>query len=244
MTDAKLTIGQLATYTGATPRAVRLYEERGLLPQPERDRSGYRRYGADAVLALLRIKVLTDAGVPLARIHELIGAEPATQAVLVERIDAQLEEQIAELERRGEQIAGLAGGERMFLEPELADYLDELRDLGVSAEGVRLERDGWTLLFARYPDDAGRWPAHKRTQLGNTEFRRITRAYDEAAGWDASDPRLAELADAMLRYATEHFRDDELTLSSEVDDPTIAAVLEAHLTTASSPALTRAGRAR
>ncbi len=51
-----LTISQLAKYVGVTVRAVRHYHALGLLPEPSRDDSGYRRYGADAVIALTRIK--------------------------------------------------------------------------------------------------------------------------------------------------------------------------------------------
>jgi hypothetical protein len=38
-----LTIGQLAAYTGVTVRAIRHYHQRGLLAEPGRDASGYRR---------------------------------------------------------------------------------------------------------------------------------------------------------------------------------------------------------
>ncbi|MEO3796883.1 MerR family transcriptional regulator [Nonomuraea sp. B10E15] len=34
-----LTIGELASYAGVTVRAVRHYHAKGLLPEPERDRS-------------------------------------------------------------------------------------------------------------------------------------------------------------------------------------------------------------
>ena len=71
-----LTIGQLADYVGVTVRAIRHYHQRGLLPEPERDASGYRRYGADAVVDLIRIKTLAAAGVPLARINTLLSAGP------------------------------------------------------------------------------------------------------------------------------------------------------------------------
>ena len=74
---AMLTIGQLAGHTGVTVRAIRHYHQRGLLAEPERDASGYRRYGATAVVDLIRIKTLSDAGVPLARIQELLTAQPA-----------------------------------------------------------------------------------------------------------------------------------------------------------------------
>ena len=72
-----LTIGQLAAYAGVTVRAVRHYHQRGLLAEPARDSSGYRRYDADSVVDLIRIKTLSGAGVPLARIEELLNAEPA-----------------------------------------------------------------------------------------------------------------------------------------------------------------------
>ena len=62
-----LTIGQLAAYAGVTVRAVRHYHRTGLLPEPERDASGYRRYPAAAVVELIRIRTLAAAGVPLAR---------------------------------------------------------------------------------------------------------------------------------------------------------------------------------
>ena len=70
-----LTISQLASYAGVTVRAVRHYHAKGLLPEPERDYSGYRRYDAKAVVELIKIRTLAQAGVPLARVQELLGAE-------------------------------------------------------------------------------------------------------------------------------------------------------------------------
>ncbi|SEG62582.1 MerR family regulatory protein [Nonomuraea solani] len=69
-----LTIGQLAARVGMTIRAIRHYHQRGLLPEPERDASGYRRYGPRAVVDLIRIKTLVAAGVPLARVEQLLAA--------------------------------------------------------------------------------------------------------------------------------------------------------------------------
>ncbi len=48
-----LTIGQLAEYAGVTVKAVRHYHRRGLLPEPPRDASGYRRYRAEDAIALV-----------------------------------------------------------------------------------------------------------------------------------------------------------------------------------------------
>ncbi len=71
-----LTIGELATAVGITVRTVRHYHAIGLLPEPPRDPSGYRRYDAQALITAARIKLLADAGVPLARIPSLLEAHP------------------------------------------------------------------------------------------------------------------------------------------------------------------------
>ncbi len=85
-----LTIGQLASYAGVTVRAVRHYHAKGLLPEPARDHSGYRRYGAAAVVELVRVRTLADAGVPLARVRELLAAGEPDFAVAVADIDRRL----------------------------------------------------------------------------------------------------------------------------------------------------------
>ena len=48
-----ITIGQLADYAGVTIKAVRHYHQRGLLDEPPRDSSGYRRYTARLVATSL-----------------------------------------------------------------------------------------------------------------------------------------------------------------------------------------------
>ena len=51
----RLSIGELAGLAGVSPRAVRHYHAIGLLPEPARDGSGYRRYGGKDVVALVRV---------------------------------------------------------------------------------------------------------------------------------------------------------------------------------------------
>ncbi len=71
-TIGTLTIGQLATAVGKTPRALRLYEEMGLLVPSRRSQGGFRLYGADAVARLRWVIELADAGLPLAEIQDLL----------------------------------------------------------------------------------------------------------------------------------------------------------------------------
>ncbi|MCX4721620.1 MerR family transcriptional regulator [Streptomyces virginiae] len=50
-------IGDAAVAAGTTPRALRFYEERGLLPPPVRTASGQREYGAGEIS---RVRVIRD----------------------------------------------------------------------------------------------------------------------------------------------------------------------------------------
>ena len=102
-----LTIGRLASYAGVTIRAVRHYHQIGLLPEPERDASGYRTYDAAAVVRLVRIRTLAEAGVPLARVRELLDADPETFAAATTEIDRQLRAQIRALQEHRRRIAQL-----------------------------------------------------------------------------------------------------------------------------------------
>jgi DNA-binding transcriptional MerR regulator len=236
---ATLTIGQLAEYVGVTVRAVRHYHQRGLLAEPARDASGYRRYDAQAVLDLIRIKILADAGVPLARIDELLDAGPEQLAEAVAQIDETLQQQIRELEHRRERIADLAGGERMYLPAELVGLLDELRAAGVGERAVQMERDGWILLLARYPERALEWLGQKRADLADPEFQALYRGYDQAVGWDPADPRVEQLADAIVRYLARRYASAAEVPDLEIDDPTLLALLASHFGHGSSPTLDR-----
>ena len=106
--EAMLTIGRLASYAGVTIRAVRHYHQIGLLLEPERDASGYRTYDADAVVRLIRIRTLAEAGVPLARVRELLDADPETFAAATAEIDQQL------LRGRPGPTRSTAGGSRSW----------------------------------------------------------------------------------------------------------------------------------
>ncbi|HTT50062.1 MAG TPA: MerR family transcriptional regulator [Streptosporangiaceae bacterium] len=220
-----LTIGQLADYVGVTVRAIRHYHQRGLLPEPDRDASGYRRYGAQAVTDLIRIKTLSDAGVPLARIAELLEAEPGQFARAVRDIDQALAARIRDLEEQRHRIAELAAGDRLFLPPEVAEYLDELRRIGVSQRLIKLERDGWIVLAARLPEQVTHWAREKRRGVATPEGRRLYLAWDQAFGWGPDDPRLGQLADDLVAFAKlgESMRADEPAY--ELDDPVAVALL-------------------
>ena len=107
-----ITIGQLADYAGVTIKAVRHYHQRGLLAEPPRDSSGYRRYSAQDAIDLVKIKTLAEAGVPLARINELLAADPDRFAAAIAEIDRDLAERATEIVRTRKRIAQLSAGDR------------------------------------------------------------------------------------------------------------------------------------
>ena len=195
-----ITIGQLAAYAGVTVKAVRHYHKRGLLEEPQRDSSGYRRYTAEHAIDLVKIKTLAEAGVPLARIKELFTAEPDRFGMAMAEIDRNLKARARELRRTRERIARLSAGDRLFVSADVADYLDRLRELGVSQRSVQMERDGWILLQSASPKAAATWFAEKLGAMGDPEFVAIYLAYDTAFDWPADDPRLEALADRSERW--------------------------------------------
>lgn len=192
-----LTIGQLAATAGVTVRTVRHYHHVGLLPEPERDASGYRRYSAQAAVDLIRIRILADAGVPLARIDALLHAQPAEFAAAVTDIDAALQRKIDQLTENRRRIAELAGGERLVLPPEVVAILNRMRGLGVSERRVRLERDAWILMQALDPHVMPQRIRDKNSGLDDPEATRLFLACDQAVDWDPDDPRLDRLIDDL-----------------------------------------------
>ncbi len=113
-------IGELARATGATTRALRFYEEQGLL-QARRLPNGYRDYADEAVARVRSIRYLLDHGLTLEDVAQfrccldgdLSGrsAEPAPALVAVAQrrldvLDARLR---ALAEVRDHLAAGLRG---------------------------------------------------------------------------------------------------------------------------------------
>src|SRR3954467_15440709 len=119
-----LTIGQLASYAGVTIRAVRHYHQIGLLPEPERDASGYRTYDAAAVVRLIRIRTLADAGVPLARVQEVCTAAPGELACGGRETDKTLRAETGRLHNPRSRLARLAAGEHLPLPQSVLRYPD------------------------------------------------------------------------------------------------------------------------
>lgn len=66
-------IGQLADRSGVPIDTVRYYERHGILPQPQRQPSGYRRYGVDDVARLRFVRRAKGLGFTLTEIRDLLA---------------------------------------------------------------------------------------------------------------------------------------------------------------------------
>lgn len=195
-----LTIGQLAAYAGVTVRTVRHYHAKGLLPEPERDHSGYRRYDAAAVVELVRIRTLADAGVPLSRVQELLGAGEQEFAAAVADVDRRLRAEIRERQRHRERIAHLAAGDSLALPPEAVAYLDRMRELGFHERLIQIERDSWILIAAQMPEEIPALMAIKQMQIENATLRRLYLDIGDLVDCGPDDPRLPVLADRVAAF--------------------------------------------
>ncbi|MET8580806.1 MerR family transcriptional regulator [Streptomyces collinus] len=86
---------------------------KGLIDEPARDRSAYRRYGTADLLRLVQIRTLAGAGVPLAEIDALLDADPDRFAAALAAAEESLTSRIEELIARRETLRLLAHGDRV-----------------------------------------------------------------------------------------------------------------------------------
>ena len=173
---------------------------------------------------------------------ELLNAEPEQFSQSIAQIDEALTAKIRDLNDHRRTLAELNGGESLFLPAEFVDYLDQLRAIGVSPRTVRLERDGWILLVAGSPRLATELLRQKSADLQNPEFRAVYLAYDQSFDWEPTDPRLEELANAvvsLVEQRPEKTSQVQPTPKAEQDETAVAIALLSSDTGNSSPAWDR-----
>lgn len=190
--SVSLQIGDLAAFAGVSTRTVRFYHQRGLLPEPERDSAGYRRYGAEDVIRLVRIVALARAGVPLARVDEVLEGPEAGFRTAITEIQQQVSEQIAGLQRVQESLRTLDFADRVALPPRLAGFIELMREQPeVPAHLVDYLRDSWVLAHALYGPKLVAWLDSESGQVLFTEESiRMTIANLALADADPDDPRV------------------------------------------------------
>jgi DNA-binding transcriptional MerR regulator len=88
----RLSIGDLARATGLTVRALRHYQDLGLLaPAAVDPATRYRAYGPEQLERAMAIARLRRLGLPLARVRDYLAATPAERRRLLEEHRAELD---------------------------------------------------------------------------------------------------------------------------------------------------------
>jgi DNA-binding transcriptional MerR regulator len=99
-----LSIGEFAAATQLTPKALRLYDDQGLLRPARTSASGYRVYGIEQVAVGRLIRALRDMNLSLAQIANVLEAQQLQSELLLREYLMEAEQRYAR-ERRAYQAA-------------------------------------------------------------------------------------------------------------------------------------------
>lgn len=137
MTAGKLyKIGDLARLTGKTPRALRLYEELGLLVPRRRTSGNFRLYGEEAIDRIAWVEKLQTLGLSLTSLADLLKSlcdgRPGGEVIgeltsFFDRSVTLVDERIARLERLREELLASRGFYQQCLDCTETNVLDSCR---------------------------------------------------------------------------------------------------------------------
>ena len=203
MTDG-ITIGQAAAFAGVTVKTIRHYHQNGLIDEPGRDRSGYRRYGSADLLRLVQVRTLAAAGVPLAEIGAILDADPDQFAAALVDVEARLTDRIEELLARRDTLRRLASGDRVLLPERACALLDRMTEAGFTVEELRVAQEAMVLVRALVPESLEDYIGQVERNFDNPKLVSFFRRWSTAADWDPDDPRVDELATEWADYLLAH----------------------------------------
>ena len=103
-------ISDEAAAAGCSPRIVRYYHRTGVLPEPPRTSAGYRDYQLSDVALLLKLRTLTDAGIPAAALHGVLTRDTSVRADVVQDALDNVDEEITRLHHQRGRLFAMQGG--------------------------------------------------------------------------------------------------------------------------------------
>jgi DNA-binding transcriptional MerR regulator len=247
--NSGLTPKELSRATGVSIRAMRLYEEHGLI-NPARDKNGWRVYESDAISRLNYIITLKQLGLSLAEIRSVLDSGgPDNAAVLrlqeetletqsrsvasalqlirtarmrIEQGEALSSELMLDLTRRG--TGKTAATWASIFEPLCRKHLTEAQMDLLSRRGAWRDDEAigriWGTLIADARELVGGDPS---SAAAFAIVRRWRAAQDS---YTAGDPSMVKQMAAAWRHATS---DPELAIQAPVDAETLDFVSAASL---------------
>ncbi|KUL37459.1 MerR family transcriptional regulator [Streptomyces regalis] len=201
-------IGELAAAVGVTTRTVRHYHHQGLLPEPERRPNGYRDYTLRHAVALARIRRLTELGLGLAEVRDVLAEDAGKDLVeVLTELDEDLARQEYAIRERRARLRALLEAEGGLpaegpVSPQLAALFQDMAHVAEDSPMAAKDRE----MLALIETTAG--PEEREQLLGALEGalarpggqERALAAYallDQLADADPGDPRVDEAARAL-----------------------------------------------
>jgi DNA-binding transcriptional MerR regulator len=156
-------IGELAARTGVSVRALRHYDDIGLLSPARRTDGNQRLYGEAEIERLQRIVALRQLGFALEDIRELLDGSGAGPLELIDAHRHALRDRIARLER----LAGVLDAARA--EIDRGEELDVEQLLSMTEMTTMVER--------HYSDEQRAFLARRRGELGTERITKVQAAW-------------------------------------------------------------------
>ena len=126
-----LSPSEAARQLGVSSKALRIYEQRGLVA-PARTGAGWRAYGPDEMARAAEVAALRALGLSLAQIARVLEGDPASLETALAAHQAALEGQLHQLAGTVEKVRGLRAGLAQGQAPvagELVRLLDPANEL-------------------------------------------------------------------------------------------------------------------
>lgn len=154
--EKKMTSGEIAKKVGISQKAVRLYDEKGLLKPSDYSEGNYRLYDKEAILVLEKIIALKQIGFSLEEIYEnlILGKNMDIVASLNQQLEI-MEKKKKELEKSITCIKGMLA--RTDGKPDWNDVAEVARNIQMDQEAderhydalkhTAIERDWYEVIF-------------------------------------------------------------------------------------------------
>lgn len=209
-------VGELASRTGISVRALHHYDEIGLLTPSLRTPSGHRLYQQADVVRLQQIQSLRLMGIPLDEVKQLLDGAVMSPRELIDVHLARLHEQIALQNRLAERLQGLAAHldtveaasiddlchiiqvmtamEKYFT----TEQLEVLRERRTSVSDARLHevRDSWNEIIPKVRDAMSR-----DVDPTSPEMQAIARRWKALVEeFTGGDPKIAQAVRTMYEH--------------------------------------------